>query len=239
MGTHVNILHTEFLVHWTGKDFHDPPINDLNDAVRRHYVDRLADVLEHGVYMKPGTEKIHGSNAKWISATIPRTCFTEIKLTQARAHALRYGLLGIGVHRSFVLQRQGNPVFYVQSGDDSAVVENLDKVHAALASSPADVRNLEAILGYVKKMSEQNSADLHYYDELEWRIVHLDRLEEKYLTVVDRGNGIFRINLAPEDVKLVVFPDDATRQIALSDSRLGALVKTGPIFVTLHACGQF
>ncbi len=189
--------------------------------------------------MKRGTEKIHGSNATWIRATIPRTCYTEIKLTQAHAHALRYGCLGIGVHRDFVLERQGNPVFYVQNGDSSSVVENLDKVRNALAADPTDLKNLEAILAYVKNMSEQNSGELQYYDELEWRIVHLDRLESEYFTAVDRANGIFRIRLEPDDVQLVVFPDDATRQLAISDPRLDALIQTGTIYVTLDACGQF
>ena len=64
----INILHTEFLVHWTGKDFHDPPINDLNDALRDHYIDRLVDCLQNGFYMNRGTERIYGSKGTWIQA---------------------------------------------------------------------------------------------------------------------------------------------------------------------------
>jgi len=168
-----------------------------------------------------------------------RTCFTEVKLSQARKHAQRYGHLGIGVHRDFVLQRHGNPVFYVQSGNTSAVVENLAKVRGALEHDAVNKANLEVVLGYAKSMSDPNSSDLKFYDELEWRIVHLERLEGRYLAVVDRANNIFRIELEPAEVRLVVFPDDETKRMALSDPALAPLVQAHPIFVTLEDCQQF
>lgn len=235
----INTLHTEFLVHWTGKDFHDPPINDLNDALRDHYVDRLVDGLTNGLCMNPGTEQIYGPDGTWIKATISRTCFTEIKLTQAQAHAFRYGRLGIGVHRQFVMERHGNPVFYVQNGDDSAIVANMDRVRGALSQNPTALRQFEVLLAFAKNMSERSSADLRYYDELEWRIVHLDRLERRYLKTIDKANGIFRVVLDHRDVKLVVFPDERTKHKAIADSRLQAFLKTGPILVTLDDCQQF
>ena len=48
----MTILHTKFLVHWTGKDFHKPLTNPLDDRIRKHYVDRLADVLRNGFLMQ-------------------------------------------------------------------------------------------------------------------------------------------------------------------------------------------
>jgi hypothetical protein len=230
----LNVLHTEFLVHWTGRDFHIA-INDLDSSIRKHYVERLVDVISNGFYMKLGSERIYGSNNTFIQATVARTCFTEIKLTQAHSHAFRYGHLGIGVHRDFVLKREGNPVFYVQNGDYSAVVENLCKLRDHISTDA--LKELEVALAYLKSMSEQNSPDLQYYDELEWRIVHLDRLE-KYFTVTDRDKHIFRIKVDPSDIKLVVFPDDSTKLLALSDPRLATLVKAAPMFVTLDDCGN-
>lgn len=235
----MNVIHTDFLVHWTGKDLHSSHTSDLTDRIRKNYVERLVDVLTHGFYMNVGHETIHGSNGNSITAGVARTCFTEIKLTQARGHANNYGRLGIGVHRKFVMQRHGNVVFYVQNSDNSVVVENLVKVHKILEAGRTGLIEFEAILAYFKNMSEQNAADLEYYDELEWRIIHLERLEGRYINVVDRLNNIFRVILKPEDIRLIVFPDDATRAMALSDLRLEPLVTNSPIFVTLDACAHF
>ena len=47
----MTILHTKFLVHWTGKNFHCP-INALDDNIRQKYVDRLIDILKMVFYAK-------------------------------------------------------------------------------------------------------------------------------------------------------------------------------------------
>jgi hypothetical protein len=234
----VNVIHSQFLVHWTGKDFHQPG-TDLDDAIRQHYIDRLADVIEHGFYMKSGTEKIYGANSTSIQARISRTCFSEIKLTQAHRHSLQYGGLGIGVYRDFALERRGNPVFYVQNGENSAVVESLANVHGVFEAGTDSLSELEVILAYVKNVSDKDSTDFLYYDELEWRIVHLDDLEGDYFTEINRKNGIFRINIEPNDIKLIVFPDEVTKKQAISDGRLKGLVDAAPMFVTLDDCRYF
>lgn len=53
----MTILHTRFLVHWTGRDFHDPPADPDNTA-RAHYVNRLRDILKNGFYMQPNKDKL-------------------------------------------------------------------------------------------------------------------------------------------------------------------------------------
>ena len=98
----MTILHTEFIVHWTGRDFHTP-INTLDDNLRDKYIQRLIDTLENGFFMKVGTEKIYDLDGEWIQASISRICFTEIKLSLAKKHSQTYGNLGIGVDREFVL----------------------------------------------------------------------------------------------------------------------------------------
>jgi hypothetical protein len=235
-----SILHTQFLVHWTGKDFHDPvAIDTLTDALRDRYLERLIDDIQNGFYMRPGTEHIHGSNRAPINVSGPRTCFTEIKLTQARNHAQLYGRLGIGVLREFVLERQGNPVFYVQNGDNSAIVENMDRVRGKLSDGSDELKQFEVLLAYAKAMSDDDSSELRYYDELEWRVVHLDRLVPKYFYEEDKSKKIYRVRLKPTDVKLVVFPDSETKEKAIRDERLALFLSTGPILVTLDDCEHF
>ena len=235
----MTILHTKFIVHWTGRDFH-VPINVLDDNLRDKYIKRLIDTLENGFYMKIGTEKIYDLECKWIQPSISRVCFTEIKLSLAKKHAQTYGNLGIGVDRDFVLKRYGNPVFYVTNGDYSNVVVCARKVGDYLKKQDeAILLEFQTLLAYFKNMNEQNSDELVYYDELEWRITHLNRLDmENYLKVQDRDNHIYRIHLAKDDVKVIVFPDKRTKTKAFKNNDFLKLVDK-PICVTIDDCENF
>jgi len=175
----------------------------MDDSLRRKYVDRLRDICQKGLYMKPGAEKIYGINNTMIQTTIARICFTEIKLSQAEEQAKRYGDLGIGFGRDFVLEREGNPVFYVQNGDKGHVIENFSFLHRFVAPNEERRKELEIILGYLKNMSEMNDGGLKYYEEMEWRVVHLEKFEGRYIAVEDKLNHIYRLTLKPEDIKII------------------------------------
>ena len=235
----MTILHTKFIVHWTGRDFH-VPINALDDNLRDKYIERLIGTLKNGFYMKIGTEKIYDLECKWIQSSISRVCFTEIKLSLAKKHAQTYGNLGIGVDRNFVLKRYGNPVFYVTNGDYSNVVVCARKVRDYLHKQDKSILlEFQTLLAYFKNMNEQNSDELVYYDELEWRITHLNRLEkENALKVQDKDNHIYRINLAKDDVKVIVFPDKKTKTKAFKNDTFLKLVDK-PICVTVDDCENF
>lgn len=97
-----------------------------------------------------------------------------------------YGKLGIGFHRDFVLERLGNPVLYVQNGDAGVMIENLHKVSKFLKTKDDSIhKSLEVVLGYLKNMSHQNVPHLEFYEEMEWRIVHLTHLKGQYIQVED------------------------------------------------------
>ncbi len=239
----MTILHTEFLVHWTGKDFHMFPTNPLDNRIRKHYVTRLSDILKNGFLMQKNTEeseRIYDAENHWVQAAISRTCFTEIKLSMAKGHAQEYGNLGIGVTREFVIERYGNPVFYVTNGDHSNIVTCARKISDFLAKTDKDIlAEFSILLSYFKKMGEQNSNDLLYYDELEWRITHLKRLEQEGLiTVQDRSEYIYRIKLKKEDVRVLVFPDKKTKDLAFENKDILSLIDN-PICVTMDDCENF
>src|SRR5579862_4372518 len=101
-------MRSDFLMHWHGKCI-ERDVSALTDAHRNTYVDRLADILTNGFWMNTPDERIEGRNGSWIEYKTPMTCFTEIRLSQATLHAERYGLLGIAVTRSLVLDRFGGP----------------------------------------------------------------------------------------------------------------------------------
>ena len=247
-------LHSKFLIHWTGHDFQD---EKDQRAVQGKYVERLRNVCTHGFFMKKGEEEIEGVNKKGVTAVIGRVCFSEVRLSQAKAHAGEYGGLGIGVHRDYIIEREGNPVFYVQNGLKGHVVENFDFVHGAAtrliaaaseAGNEAAAENIRQgilgpirhIMGYLKAMSKPDQQDLKLYEEMEWRVVNVDRLESDpaYIDVVDQSES--RLRVGPCDIKLIVFPDDATRMLALHDDTLAEYFgKDWPIVTTLAECEDF
>jgi len=236
----MTIIHTKFLIHWTGKKFHIPT-DPLNDELRDNYVEALINILENGFKMEKGKEEILDLDGKLLETFISRVCFTEIKLSLARKHAQRYGLLGLGVDRDFVLKRYGNPVFYMKSGDSNVAV-NANKVLEFLKEHDkkgAILLEYRTLLAYFKNMNDKDSNDLTYYDELEWRITHLNRLEDEgRLSVVDRINHIYLLKLKPVDVKVLVFPDEKTKTQAFNDTRLSKLIEK-PICLTIDDCENF
>jgi len=230
-------IHSTFIVHWTGKDIDHNAID-----IRQQYVARLINDCKFGLYMKKGRETITGSNSKAIWADISRVCFSEIRLSQAQRHANIYGKMGIGFHRSFVLERMGSPVFYVQNGSNGVIIEHFDYLHGFLAKNNHHdmLSRLQVIMGYLKNMSNPGDNDLIYYEEMEWRVVHLGCLEGKHIIPEDITASIYRLNFQPEDVKLIVFPDKETKQLALSNNFILDYFKYHqPIMTTVSDCADF
>lgn len=254
----MSVLHTKFLVHWTGHDFHKPECRreTLTDDLRQEYINRLMETLDNGFYLKKDEsekETIHDAEGGWIRRNISRVCFTEVKLTQVCQHAEKYGLLGIGVDREFVLMRCGNPVFYVYNGKYSNVVANARKVLDYLEQKNGDylketnqdeimpeLLEFRTLLGYFKNMNEKKDAeDLEDYDELEWRITHLARLEkENLLKVQNKKEYIYRAKFEPGDAKVIIFPDEKTKRMAFNKDGFKKWICSA-ICLTLDDCEHF
>lgn len=239
----MSIIHSKFLVHWTGKDFHSPE-TILDDNIRKQYIDRLTDILTNGFFMQKNeavTERIYTPEGEWIQSAISRTCFTEIKLSQAEKHAKSYGRLGIGVDREYVISRYGNPVFYITNGDHSNICACARKVLKYLEQQKRDdiITEFAIIQTYFKKMGEKNSEILQYYDESEWRITHLTRLERTGALIPQNEKEYkYRIKLSKEDVKTIVFPDEETKTLALNNQDIRNRIDN-PICVTVEDCKNF
>lgn len=216
------------------------PKDILCDKIRNQYLERLKDILKNGFVMNKGNETIYGMDGSKITAGISRTCFTEIKLSLAKQHASRYGSLGIGVDRNFVLERCGGPVFYIQNGNHSNIIENFSKVLSYLQNNNQHICDEFGIIcGYLKNMSDQNEDSLKYYDEMEWRITHLTRLNEKYFQTQNESKHIYRIMIVDtSDIKVLVFPDGKTKEMALNNSDIIKLIEN-PICTTLDDCEHF
>lgn len=119
------MLRSDFLIHWTGRDIENKH-KDHPAAKQEEYVARLRNTLDSGLWMNKTKEEIAGGDGTRIEhgRLRPVTCFSEIKLSDVRKHTERYGCLGLGFSRDFVIRRFGAPVQYVSGMEDDIIVEN-------------------------------------------------------------------------------------------------------------------
>ena len=224
-------IHSKYLVHWTGKDIEDPAAGDKS----RLYVERLKDDLEKGLFTRRTTED---SIRYWKIKNLVRICFTEIRLSQAETHAHRYGKLGIGFTRDFIMKKGGRPVIYVTydgKGNDCLLEDSIRNVYEQSNDNPEIYRPAKWIMAHVKRMSNKNADD--FYEEMEWRLVY-DESSTHFTK--DETEGIHRLRFEAKDIKVIIFPDDVTKKQSLGDEFirkyfLGHL----PIMATLEECSNF
>lgn len=167
-------IHSDFLIHWTGKDIdakydsdwygqHKPAKNPDRDQA---YLARLRDTLRYGLWMtvEPGTT--YGSVSV---PDTPKCCFTELRISHSRRHAKEYGRLGIGVKRPFLFQRHGRPLVYFGYDSES------DDVLLHACNEQLANRDL---LNFFKPMNRSRMLNYDFYAESEWRLLYLKELEQ-------------------------------------------------------------
>lgn len=238
-------MRSDFLIHWTGKDIALGQ-STLTEANRSAYLDRLASILVDGLWMTKPDERLKGADQAIVKYSTSLTCFTEIRLSQAQLHASRYGLLGIGVTRQFVLDRFGGPVHYVRNHASECVVSNVHKILTALNTHCApEVAHYFAVnTSFIKNMSDPNKDDFTYLNEQEWRIVQTPA-QTKAGKLVKTGHSQpeYRIPVGRGDVRIIVFPDEQTRTKARSDSRFHKCFQDpaspSTILLTVQECEHF
>lgn len=223
----------------------------VTDEMGGRYVERLHDILTHGLWMTVPDEVLVGhagpDHPAQIAYRTPMTCFTELRLSHSQAHRSRYGLLGIVVDRMFVLERSGGPVQYLRCHHDEPIVGNLAVVFDWLkdqiqAGTPRalDVRHaLFFQVAFLKRMSNANADDFAYLDELEWRIVHTDHQTVAGRLVSTNSNRPpYRIPLKPEEVRMVIVPDERIRADVMPFLQTWAKDKLPPV-LTVDEAEQF
>ena len=227
-------IHSKILVHWTGNGNDDIESKPESDRPQL-YLDRLIDDCKHGLYTKRTSEDVIRG---WKIDDIVRLCFTEIRLSQAEKHAERYGKLGIGFTRDFIMKKGGRPVIYIPfNADDSLLEDSIRNVHEKSKDIDEIHKSSKWIMTHVKRMSDGGSED--YYEEMEWRLVYDESPNNKHFTE-GKGTGIFRLKFAAYEIKVIVFPDEATKLLSLKDATIKKYFsKYMPIMVTLKECLNF
>lgn len=122
MTTRYNGIHKHQLFHWIGRHIDHPdhggghPRRGLDDAQRAQYLECLRGLLARGkgLWVKPPHEPDQLGDGSLIQIDRPIVCFTEWSLGESLPHTMRYGRLGLGFPKQFVLRSGGQPVTYVR-----------------------------------------------------------------------------------------------------------------------------
>jgi hypothetical protein len=112
-----NNIHRQQLFHWIGSHIDSRlagPRGKLDDAARIEYVSCLRGALKHGLWVKTPRDPDFLGKGDLVKVTRPIACFTEWTLGQSLPHTTRYGRLGLGFPKRFVLSRGGQPLIYVR-----------------------------------------------------------------------------------------------------------------------------
>jgi hypothetical protein len=171
-----------------------------------------------------------------------RICFTEIRLSQAQTHANRYGKLGIGFIRDFIMDKGGRPVIYTPFNlvEDGSLLEDSLRNIFNKAEDYEDLKKpISLILAYTKRMSNKIGDKNKYYEEMEWRLVHDGSPNNKHFTK-GKDEGEYRLKFKPSDVKVIIFPDEDIMKMSLKDETIKKhFSEHMPNIVTLEDCGNF
>lgn len=226
-------IHSKFLVHWTGKDIDNRPRTEKSQL----YVERFKDDLGKGLFTKRTSED---SIRNWKIKDLVRICFTEIRLSQAQTHAERYGKLGIGFTRGFIMNKGGRPVIYIpyEAKDDGRLLEDSIRIVYEKSNDNAEIhRSSKWIMAHVKRMSNGKNED--YYEEMEWRLVYDENPDNTHF-IKGESDGVYRLKFTADDIKVVIFPDENTKQLSLKDEAIKEYFSEHmPIMATLDECSNF
>ncbi len=164
-------IHSAFLIHWTGKDIDaESDKSTTNKAETEKYIKRLHNILKYGLWMtEENGETLHIDSTTISIPETPKTCFTELKLSESRKHARRYGRLGIGIKRPFLFERSGRPLTYYHN-------LKIDK-DIFLKQCTQNLQD-KKLLNFFKPMNSSSNLNYDLYAESEWRILYLNGLSK-------------------------------------------------------------
>lgn len=250
-------IHSDFLVHWTGKDI--DPEDGWDDGIYSKtddkeiidkYIKRLEDILKYGFWMTEDPLTYPELQAP----KVPQTCFTELKLSQARRHARKFGRLGIGVKRGFLFDRGGRPVIYYGWGSNGLSIKE-----PLLDACRNDLKD-QRLLNFFKPMNTSSPLNYDLYNESEWRILATDKSlvkavsPEEHTDYYQKLSGAERAKLKyllPIDnwLGIIIYPSLKIKEKACENSTIISQIHNiisksfeqniWPIEVDLDACRNF
>lgn len=173
-------IHSDFLIHWTDCDIDDPAWKAEDASARMpvevvdSYILRLKNILKFGFWMNKGNglERIKVNGSEFDKPSVARTCFTELKLSETRKHAEKFGRLGIGLKRYYVFDRLGGPMHYLQFNTENLFLPP----YSSLCSADSEM------MSFFKHMCSGRPLTYDLFSESEWRIIFSENIKKRIET---------------------------------------------------------
>jgi hypothetical protein len=252
-------LHRQLLFHWTGKQ-KEAAIKPRTRQDRLNYLDLLGKILDNGLrYSRPSQDHTEWIEKGLVEAKHPMLCFSEWGVSESSAHSGRYGFMGLGFTRRFIMKQGGRPVVYVDnSKSDPFRIAMLGLIRAAKASTHLDAKVLEQVEivssyfkayhfkrtperpeapGEPKKSRVANNSrtpaeDRHLRIDFGGLLANLEDREWRVLAKNSDPEKEIFMGFSPGDLAMIVFPDHQTLSLAMRSSEIMKVIlrdRYGPL----------
>ncbi len=163
MSSELRALHRQQLFHWTGGDIEEKQVG--REATAEFYIERLHKTLnpQRGLWVKVPTggdgkpkEALQLNGVQYPLLT-PIVCFTEWNLGASKPHTSKYGHLGFGFPRRWVLERGGQPVTYFRAAKTSPFLRAIADLLARYGEPAGQGRlppSMDFLLHFAKPVSD-------------------------------------------------------------------------------------
>jgi hypothetical protein len=244
-------LHRRLLFHWTGKTGGRANKPQTRQD-RMKYLDILASILDKGLrFSKPGQEHTEWIEKDLVEAKHQMLCFSEWGMTESAAHSGRYGYMGLGFTRRFVINKGGRPVIYVNNTKSDpfrkAILGLIGFAKDAAPDNAKVLRHAEQLSGYLKayhfkkdtgnrlandglkkgkdsKRPRKRPEDDHLRIQFGGVLANLEDREWRLLSCSNVASADTYLCFKPGELAMIVFPDHQTLTLAMRDSSMMNLI---------------
>jgi hypothetical protein len=231
-------LHRRLLFHWTGPKPSGPV---RKRADREKYLDLLCSILQSGLrYSVPGEENTEWIVENEIGATHPMLCFSEWGVGESSSHSGRYGFMGLGFTRKFVMKSGGRPVVYLPNEEkdrfQKAIIEIIRHVRRSESAGLKIQGHADLVASYLKayhfktigrksgspsngktspgKLPKPQEDDRHLKLDFGGIFANLEDREWRIASPVKEKESC-HLGFDPGQLAMIVFPDHQTLGLAM------------------------
>ena len=126
-------IHRQQLFHWIGDDLdkQNRGRKQLRDGLVDEYIKRLVGSLKNGIWVNiPRKPEEFIFENKHFSLQLPIACFTEWSLGDSLSHTGKYGRMGFGFPKRWVIEQGGQSVSYFNHKQKSGLLRKIFKLLA-------------------------------------------------------------------------------------------------------------
>ncbi|MGA2298076.1 MAG: abortive infection system antitoxin AbiGi family protein [FCB group bacterium] len=252
------LTQSNIIIHWTDKTFHpiasdgkyDVSFETINEDICNLYLERLKSIKNNGLYMMKYHETVIGYDRQGFQSDKNATCFTDLGILNSFNHVKKYGLMGIGVTRKFILERDGRPVWYLLNSPEDLIAPTFDMFFNLYKKYHQTIQELDEIyiymsnaVFYFKGMGAEGTMDFDNLQEREWRIIYSKRVFDQHKIInTGRTEPEFTIPINIDDIELLIMPNRTIREKLFQDSELRDWIcsaRTIPIILSLEEYYSF